>query len=161
MIKSLEDCRNKKFLELLSWWEKACPSKGLPLRSAFDPLDHPKLWPQMFICDVRYYDNNKLKFIYRYVGGEIERAFNVACTGRSIDDPLIEDNKNLSNEQFEECIKDRKPVYCRHNFTNRNMRELEFERIIAPMSRHGDEADSVIGVYEFSKAWNHKQKRLY
>src|SRR6056297_1290874 len=100
MIKSLEECRNKKFLELWSWWEKACPSKGLPLRSAFDPLDHPNLWPQMFICDVMYYYNNKRKFIYRYVGGAIEKAFNISCTGRAVDDPLIEDNKDLINDQF-------------------------------------------------------------
>jgi hypothetical protein len=114
----------------------------------------------MFICDVTHTESKKLKFIYRYVGGNIEKAFKISCTGKSVDNCLIEDRKDLSIEQFEECVEKRKPIYCWHEFVTGNLREVEFERILLPVSRQGYKVDFIIGAYEFSKAWDDAYKYL-
>ena len=76
-----EDIGNAAMAQLLDSWLRLAPDDGLPDKALFDPLDHPKLLPRMWIYELT---PDRSDFVCRLSGEEIRQVWGQTNKGMTL-----------------------------------------------------------------------------
>lgn len=128
---------------LFDWWLSARGAREMPSRSDFDPLDHPRLLPRLFIVDVNPVPPH---FRYRLCGTEIDDQQGYVMTGRSFEDLFQGELYRFTQERFADVAFHRRISYHTTHFSNDNSaKRSRFTRLLLPLSDDGPRIDTVLG----------------
>ena len=147
------DVGDSRCRQLLVWWQAARGGRPWPTRPDFDPILFPRLLPHLFLCDVMV--TPQVRFVYRLTGTEIDHLIGINGAGRPHTDLPIHDDANSHWEQFNRTLEGGVPTYLEHGFVTPGKREVEYRRLLLPLSRTGLKADLLLGLLVFTKVWEH------
>lgn len=141
------DFLSPKVAHLYRWWRAQLPgdpSSRLPLRRAFDIVDHVSIVPDLFLVEVLP-DN---RFLMKVEGERVIELFGVNNSGRIVEEGADEaDYGHALAEYYRSIVEERGCRRCTGNLERiYDRRWLEFESIDCPLSRDGARVDYIIGV---------------
>lgn len=140
------DIRNQQLRDLYTYWQKMRGDSRIPPRSAFDPIQVPRLLPNLILLDVEP-DSGRL--IVRVLGTRVATVYGRDYTGQYLDEIYFGSNAASVLEDYGTCARDGIPVLGERNF--RNVRDVVYrmERLILPLSDDGKEVNKLISGLHF------------
>lgn len=90
----------KLITEFLDYWKCKCGDSSVPEHSAIDPIDIPKLLPNLMLW-TPFSENGGLGFMCRLAGSETEGPMRARLKGRTLHD-LNGNNSVRAHEEFED-----------------------------------------------------------
>ena len=94
--------------EALHYWRHKTGGKSMPRRADIDPIDIPKLLPDVMLVDVL----PSGRYRYRLIGTGNTEAQGVHVTGRYLDEVLPgPEYKPHVLKLYDECVNTRRPLY--------------------------------------------------
>ena len=128
---------------LYDYWQKIHPEGGgLPGRRHLDPLDIPRLLPNIWMIDVR---QQPLRFRFRLVGTEIVKFTGRDSTGMWLDQVYPDYEHTEAFAAHRECALKAHPVYRKGGvLSNPTRRFIEAERLYLPLADDGRTVDILL-----------------
>lgn len=125
-----------------SYWRHKAAGAPMPRRAHIDPTEIPKLLPFVRLVDVI----GPGKFRYRLVGDEARHHHTVNPTGRYIDEVLSPPSGPRIIALYEECVRERRPLYVEHEYILPNGGELcRLSKVLyLPLSESGSTVHQVL-----------------
>ncbi len=128
---------------LFAWWLAARGEREMPARSDFDPLDHPRLLPRLFMVEVSPAPPH---FRYRLCGTEIDEQQGYRMTGQTFDDLFEGELYRFTTERFSDVAFNRRISYHTTHFSNDNTaKHSRYTRLLLPLSEDSARIDTVLG----------------
>lgn len=123
--------RDQHLRDLYAYWLSMRGSRRIPPRAAFDPIQVPRLLPNLILLDVEP-DTGRL--IVRVLGTRVASVYGTDYTGRYLDEIYFGANTTSVLDDYGTCARDGVPVLGERNF--RNIRDVVYrmERLILPFS---------------------------
>ena len=81
-----ETIPHPKLIQLYDYWTSICDGRDMPARRDMDPLDIPRLLPNIVLFDVEY---DPIRFRVRLYGTALTKISRNEITGRYLDEPGI------------------------------------------------------------------------
>lgn len=133
-----------KVAGLYDWWCSQAAQSGLPLRSAFDIVQHPAIVPDLFLVEVL----NGGRFLMKLEGERVIELFGVNRSGTIItQDAGADEFGHAMAEYYQSIVDERLCRRCTGNLDHLNHRQwIEFESIDCPLSRDGSRVDFILGI---------------
>lgn len=129
--------------ELLLWWLAACRGRQMPARADFDPLDHRRFLPRLFLVAV---SPEPPHFRYRLCGTEIDTQQGYSMTGRTFEELFRGELYRFTLERFLDVAFNHRISYHSTHFSNDNTaRNSRFTRLLLPLSDDGARVDTILG----------------
>lgn len=138
--------RDQHLKDLYTYWQTMRGSRRIPPRSAFDPIEVPKLLPSLILLDV---EPDTRRMIVRVLGTRVASVYGSDYTGRYLDEIYFGANTNSVLDDYGTCARDGVPVLGERNF--RNVRDVVYrmERLILPFSDDGRTVNKLISGLHF------------
>lgn len=144
----LERPLHPKIRALTAHWISICPAGQLPGRRHLEPLDIPRLLPNVWLVDVVRAPETRLR--YRLVGTNVARAFQVDPTGRFLDElhpgsrnPHLDANLRAVAESGVPSWRVGRPLLW-------NLQDfLRLERVCLPLASDGVQVDMILALTVF------------
>jgi hypothetical protein len=130
-----------RLIELYQYWLDKRGDRIAPSRAALQPEEITHLLPQIFLIDVV---DGPRRFRFRLVGTAIVEVFGDDPTGRFVDELELNLPKEEMLEQYLGALRERCPLWRRWRYTKPDGRLLEYERLILPLSSHGNSIDMLL-----------------
>jgi hypothetical protein len=121
------------------WCRKAAGGK-LPCRHDIDPAEIPHLLPHVRLVDVVAPG----RFRYRLVGSETREHHLTNPTGRYVDEMLSPPAGPRVVALYDECVRDRRPLYVEHEFVQPNGLRRLSRVLFTPLSENGTTISQVL-----------------
>jgi hypothetical protein len=122
--------------EALDYWRRKSAGKAMPRRADIDPLDIPKLLPDVMLVEVLLSG----RYRYRLIGTENTDAQGVHATGRYLDEvlPGPEYRAHVLG-LYDECVQSRRALYSECLFISPQDRtpERHIKVLFLPLSEDG------------------------
>jgi hypothetical protein len=131
----------------LYWREKAA-GRTMPSRNDIDPVDIPKLLPDVML--VERLDNGRYR--YRLIGTENQTAHGLNATGRYLDEVLPgPDYSAHVLALYDECVTARRALYseCLFFSPSRPEPERHTKVLFMPLSPDGDTVNMILVIQVF------------
>jgi hypothetical protein len=147
---------NARIVAIYDYWRRIAPGPGvLPGRQHLDPVDIPKLLPNVWLLDVV---GTPPRFRTRLVGTALRRAGIPLRPGVFIDDPVPPEHRETMLSRIREITASRQPQWRRGRpFLPHATEVFEIERIFLPLAADGTNVDMLLCLsvlYESTgKAW--------
>jgi PAS domain len=123
--------RHPRLIELFDYWDGLRRGREVPSRADFDPVDVPKLLPNLILNDVV---GDPVRFRIRLEGTAVTDARQRSGTGRYLDEPGIIVLANGILERYHAMLVDRLPWYSEGRFALRDGRGGYLYRLALPLS---------------------------
>ncbi len=143
----LPESASPKIKALFDYWrsihpDPGHPEAGLPGRQHFDPMDIPRLLPNIWMIDVSH---DPLRFRMRLVGTEIVRFTGRDATGQWLDS-IYSDYENTDAYRFHRtCALSGEPAYRKGSVISNPGRDyVEAERLYLPLAEDGKTVDILL-----------------
>lgn len=144
----LERPLHPKIRALTMHWISISPAGQLPGRRHLEPLDIPRLLPNIWLLDVVRVPETRLR--YRLVGTNVARAFEGDPTGRFLDElrpgprnPHLDANLRAVADQALPSWRVGRPLLWNlHDF-------LRLERVCLPLASDGVQVDMILALTVF------------
>jgi hypothetical protein len=125
------------------WRQKA--AGRLPSRADIDPTEIPRLLPYIRLVDVI----GPGRYRYRLVGTEVQKMHTSTATGHFVEDVLKGPVAARVIEVYDECVRDRRPIYFEIVFIGTDDSQLSQLRrhskaLFLPLSSDGETVDKVM-----------------
>ncbi len=134
--------------EALEYWRRKAAGKAMARRADIDPVDIPKLLPDVMLVDVL----PSGRYRYRLIGTENADAHGMNATGRYLDEVLPgPEYKAHVLGLYDECIRSRRPLYSECLFISPQHRvpERHTKVLFLPLSEDGETVNQVFVVQVF------------
>lgn len=127
----------------------------MPARVELDPIELKGILADFILIDVRpKADGQGHAFAYRLAGTEIDSRFGVRLTGLKVDQIPFGDARDAIEQQYETAVREKRPVFCRHNVVVDGARYVEYERLVVPLSGNvPDAVTALAAAVDFSCAY--------
>lgn len=143
MVQLLDMIADAEHRDLLLWWLAARRGREMPSRSDFDPLDHARFLPRLFLVAV---SPEPPHFRYRLCGTEIDTQQGYSMTGRTFEELFRDELYRFTLERFLDVAFNRRISYHSTHFSNDNTaRNSRFTRLLLPLSDDGARVDTILG----------------
>lgn len=120
--------------QLLTYWRDLFPpSRDIPVRRSFDPVDIPDLLSFLVLVDV---ETQELRF--RVVGTEMAEAWGNDFTGLTLSEIMQGPYHDFIRDLFDTCIESRAPVVSHSRFQWDRGRRLDTIRLMVPLASNTD-----------------------
>lgn len=128
---------------LYDYWRAIHPrGGGLPGRRHLDPLDIPRLLPNIWMIDVR---RQPLRFRFRLVGTEIMKLTGRDATGQWLDQVYPGYAHSEAFASHRDCAVNARPGYRKSGVPSPpGRRVVETERICLPLAEDGETVDILL-----------------
>ncbi|MGE5201761.1 MAG: PAS domain-containing protein [Acidobacteriota bacterium] len=142
--------RDPDFAAFLRWWEDATRTRPLPSRADFDPTQHKRLLPHIFIMEAvpapDYY-------VQRLVGSTVEAFYGTRLGGQALRQSFGGDGADRLTRLYDAIRASRKPCF-RTGYTYWWARKSyrRFESCFFPLSPDGLNVNMIIGGIKFFTA---------
>jgi hypothetical protein len=130
------------------YWRGKAAGRAMPSRADIDPIDIPKLLPDVML--VERLDDGRYR--YRLIGTENARAHGANATGRSLDEVLPgPDYSAHVLALYNECVKTRRALYSECLFFSpaRHEPERHTKVLFMPLSSDGDTVNMIFVIQVF------------
>lgn len=134
-IRNGEGIRSALLRSLFDYWQSKLRGRRLPDRADIDPIEIPKLLPNLVLVDVL--PGRPDCFRYRLIGTGIVRVFGRDMTGRTTDDIPNPKLKKLAVESFLACRDAAAPMG--QEWLRPWTGVQDYERVMLPLTRGSDE----------------------
>lgn len=132
---------------LYEHWRFISPAGALPGRQHFDPMDVPRLLPNLWLIEVH---RNPLRFWRRLVGSRIEEFAGRTLTSGWVADCLEEDRLPSVHQYLTEVVETKRPNWRRGKSLIRFEKDFtELERLYLPMASDGETVDMIMAMTIF------------
>ena len=134
--------------EALDYWRHQSAGKTMPRRADIDPLDIPKLLPDVMLVEVL----PSGRYRYRLIGTENSDAHGINATGRHLDEVLPgPEYKAHVLGLYDECVRSQRPLYSECLFISPQQRspERHTKVLFLPLSEDGLTVHQVLVVQVF------------
>lgn len=125
---------------LLDYWIGKRAQRAMPDRADIDPIDIPKLLPDIGLLDV--IDGGR-RFYFRVVGSNINRSFGHDYTGHYLDDVAPIGYSQFITLLYRKVVQTRCPVYSLGKCRYRDSSVRSIQRLLLPLTKGGKEADQI------------------
>ena len=134
--------------EALDYWRGKAAARPMPARADIDPIEIPKLLPDVMLVDVL----PSGRYRYRLIGTGNTQAHGVNATGRFLDEivPGPEYRAHVLG-LYDECVRARRPLYSQCLFMSPRRRNPErlTKVLFLPLAEDGDSVNMVMVVQVF------------
>ncbi|HVC51616.1 MAG TPA: PAS domain-containing protein [Stellaceae bacterium] len=130
------------------YWLKKAAWRQMPRRADIDPVDIPRLLPDVMLVDVA----EGGRYRYRLIGTSNAQAHGMNATGRYLDEVLPgREYKAHVLGLYDESVRNRRALYseCLFMSAARNAPERHTKVLFLPLSEDGDVVDIVFVVQIF------------
>lgn len=143
--------------ELAQYWFARCDDSGVPPRQAIDPLDFPKLLPNVIILDriAAAQGAGPERFRFRLAGEAVTYAAGRRLAGHFLDEVLPEGYRDYVALLNRLAVERRRPVYSSSLFHDAgNIVNGLTYRLVMPLHRPDSAEPDMIFVCQF---WQHRE----
>lgn len=142
---------DRRWSFLLEYWREMADRLGrLPQRSEIDPLNLPKLWPNLFLVDVVRTENAAPRFRFRLLGGAIV-ALESVRPGQFIDEfEGMRDSERIMRH-YHDTLDRRISIRSATLAWDHPTKEfITYHALLLPLSDDGQTVDTILGlaIYE-------------
>ena len=144
----------RDFLILLDYWRSKRSACTMPRRADVDPTELPgRLWPRLMLIDV-VREENRTRFRYRLLGGDVIRALGRNPTGEYLDEAISPDAiyRNYIIEIPNDVVERKRPIYTVNVLTLPGQTvPMTTKRLTLPLSNDGTTVNMMLSahVYEY------------
>ncbi len=132
---------------LYEYWRAISPKGKLPGRQHFDPIDVPKLLPNLWLIDVH---RDPVRFWRRLVGTKIEEFAGMNLTGGWVGDRLSGTRLSGVHSFLMDVVETGKPNWRRGKSLIRFEKDYaELERLYLPLATDGVNVDLILAITVF------------
>ncbi len=131
-----------RLAEIYRYWRSKAPVPAMPRRADIDPIEIPKLLPDVMLVDVVA----EGRYRYRLIGTENAQAHGMVATGRYLDDVLPgREYKSHVIALYDECVQQRRALYseCLFLSPERHAPERHTKVLFMPLSENGASVNMV------------------
>lgn len=140
-IDSGEKISSDTLIELRDYWLEKRKNREFPARADIDPVEFPKLLPQIALVDVTY---DPVRFRYRLVGTTITAISERDATGHYIDEDLYGERTENMQWAFKTCLSKKAPVAVREQVQFVKKERVVVEVLILPLGSSDDQVDMIL-----------------
>lgn len=135
---------------LLKFWTQHVEDARVPRWQRIDPERLSTMQQNLSLLDVVRGSDDALRFLIRYHGQTIQRAYGSAdARGRYLDQIVTPATCATGVVPYEKAVRDALPVYTILDVTDRRGRLVHTERLLLPFARDGETVDRVLAAFEF------------
>ena len=131
---------------LHAYWNDRRAGRDMPARSDIDPIDIPRLLPNLLLIDVEP-GTRRLKV--RVAGTTVVEMYGSDYTGRYLDEIDFGDRRAAVLFDYNTCLETRQPYAAEHSFWTDRGITYRIERLILPLSDDGETVSQLIAGLEF------------
>jgi hypothetical protein len=146
-----EELRFAGLRELRQRWEDWPKTSGIPLRSAFDPIDMPRLLSRLVLAGIQKRENKFRDYdvVFRYIGSYVAGLFEIqSFTGQALSS-VGEAYAMRWVPVADEVSRSRRPATFSSPLQGTERDFIHFELLVLPLSVDGTSVDFVLaGVAE-------------
>jgi hypothetical protein len=144
---SLEDIRHPQLIDLVGYWQRLEPSPHVPHRQQFNPVDIPQSLRHIILIDVG--ESNRRYYI-RLAGSSISPVYQKSIIGSFVEDVLGEKDRAEVIPQYDYTVAHQVPTYMAGSITVPSGKDLQYERVILPLTSNGETTDKLLVGINFS-----------
>ncbi len=119
---------------LYAYWRRKKGERIAPRRADIAPDEIKELLPWVFLMEI---DGERLRF--RLVGTAVTEEYGGKLTGLYFDE--VDLDHVAGTGEYQKSARDVLPVVSRWNYTKKDGRRLDYERLILPLSADGKTVD--------------------
>ncbi len=130
------------------YWRGKAAGRAMPRRADIDPIEIPKLLPDVMLVDVL----PQRRYRYRLIGTENAQAHGINATGRYLDEVLPgPEYKDHVIALYDECVSARRALYSECLFMSPRLRapERHTKVLFMPLSEDGETVNMVFVIQVF------------
>ena len=131
---------------LYDWWSANAGSAGIPDRSAFDPIEHRLLMPNVMITEV---ETEPFRLRYRLVGTRVVANLGTDFTGRYLDELIGPDFKVPWLDYYRQAYAERRPLMGALTEPTKTGNTFTYEFGLFPVARSGTEVKQFIALEDY------------
>ena len=136
---------NAVFLEFYEYWLRKSAAKPMPGRADIDPLDIPRLLPNVFLMGVL--PGNPRRFRFRLVGTRIAELEG-EMTDRFLDEFIPAAPGTAMARHYDDTVEGR--ISVRHETLHWRKREyINYDVLLLPLSADGRTVDMLLGLARY------------
>ena len=129
--------------ELLDWWFAARGGRAMPSRADFDPVEHPRFLPRIFLVEIA---STPPHFVNRLCGTEIDEQQGYSMTGKPFEETFAGALLDFTTERFADVAFNGLITCYSTIFTmEEDGARTQFTRLLLPFSDDGQRVDMVLG----------------
>jgi|SRR5579864_1410049 len=134
--------------QMYDYWQRKRVGRRMPRRRDIDPVDIPRLLPNILISEV-VPSSGRARYRYRLAGTAIVRAFGRDPTGHFADD--------LTNGAYRDFImglhrtvsEERRALFCESRYLAQREYHMVAKRLLLPVSEDDDRVNQIISLLVF------------
>ena len=138
---------DRRMVEAHAYWRQKSEGRQMPRRADIDPIEIPKLLPDIMLIDVL----PEGRYRYRLIGTENTAAHGFSATGRYLDEVLPgEEYKAHILGLYDECVRARRALYSECLFLSQRRAPARHTKVLfMPLSDDGESVNIVFVVQVF------------
>lgn len=146
---SFADCLDDPMQrEMYAYWRRKCAGRIMPLRSDIDPVEIPRLLPNILISERLIVDGRE-RWRYRLAGTAVVAAFGKDVTGHFLDDLVAGDYRDFITGVRRMVCEERRALFCESEYLSRRDVRLVAKRLLMPLTKDGARVDQIISLLVF------------
>ena len=132
------DACDPKVRAIVEYWQSVHPETGLPGRQHIDPVDIPRLLPNIWLVDV---ERDPVRFRFRLMGTLVVEYAGEDNTGNWFDQRW----PDFDPSEYAKVVETGEPTWARGRSRWRPERDFyEIERVRLPLARDGETVDMIL-----------------
>ncbi|WP_259782305.1 PAS domain-containing protein [Aestuariispira ectoiniformans] len=136
------ELRDPRHRELYSYWGEKKGDRRVPRRADIDPVDIPRLLPNIFIFDVI---REPRDYVLRLLGTSLVSVLGKDFTGAAFDKMYQGDTAKILRYQYDWIVDHWEPVYDRLDAAWMSKDYIYYDRLLLPLSDTGERVDKLLG----------------
>lgn len=129
--------------QLYLYWQSKCRDGAIPRRADIDPVEIPKLVPNMLITDI---EQHPFRVKYRLVGTKVVEMTGFEFTGKYLDEIVLADDEGPFLECYQTACASRLPVQARIKWHLADDTVGEYDICILPLSDDGVTVNKAVAI---------------
>lgn len=136
--------------KILEYWLSKKGTRIAPSRIDIDPAEIQPLLRYVGMVDVL---RDPLRFRYRLAGSAIVQSYGQEVTGHFLDEIDLGGHQHEIFSEYEKVAQTGEAVCATWDYTRRDGRHLNYERLALPLSSDGKSVDMLFGGIVFDAAY--------
>jgi hypothetical protein len=128
---------------LFSYWQSKCPAGGIPRRADIDPVDIPRLMPNLLIVDI---EHDPFRVKYRLVGTRIVEMTGFEFTGKYLDEIVLDNFEGPFEDCYRAACESKAPIITRIRWSLSADIVAEYDVCFLPLSDDGETVNMALSL---------------
>ncbi|WP_288900494.1 PAS domain-containing protein [uncultured Sneathiella sp.] len=149
---SLDEITHPALVDLVKYWQQLVPAPTIPNRQQFNPVDIPHCLRYIVLFDV---GTGRPRYYIRLAGSLVNPVYQKSITGQYLENILDEQDREKIIAQFDYTVTHQQPTYMASSARTPSDQNLNYERVVLPLTTNGDKADKLLVGINFFNVRHH------